>query len=154
MSANTFKVGKCPYLKSLSTAKEVEELVREDYTLEYNEDHEVVKVKVGETDIVKEVNSHVHEVGLVNVVKNAIAHGEDPLTKFCKTEPGVPVAINANATLDELLQVSNENAKKYAAIAAELGCSVDELKAAINNGTLDQLVNKPKEESKTEGDVE
>lgn len=143
---------KCPYPKSRSTGFEKEIVIREDYELEYDKDHIVQKVKVGETDIVKEVQSHKGEAGLLNAIKNAIAHGEDPSVIYAKTEPGVEFAIPNNATMDELIELSNQNKAKYAEIAKSLGVSVDDLQKAVANGTLDQLINKPAEEEKKDGE--
>ena len=138
----------CPYLKATSKGKEVQIVIREDYELQYNKDHIVEKVKVGETDIVKEVESHIGEAGLLNAIKNAIAHGEDPQVVYAKTEPGIGVSVPNNATMDDLLELSNQNKAKYAEIANTLGVTVDELQEAIQMGTLDKLINKPAEEEK------
>lgn len=145
-------LNECPYLKSTSKGKEVQIVIREDYELQYNKDHIVEKVKVGETDIVKEVESHIGEAGLLNAIKNAIAHGEDPQVVYAKTEPGMPVSVPNNATLDDLLELSNQNKAKYAEIAKSLGVTVDELQKAIQTGTLDKLINKPVVEEEKEGE--
>lgn len=145
-------INECPYLKATSKGQEVQIVIREDYELQYNKDHIVEKVKVGETDIVKEVESHIGEAGLLNAIKNAIAHGEDPQVVYAKTEPGMPVSVPNNATMDDLLELSNQNKAKYAEIAKTLGVSVDELQQAIQMGTLDKLINKPAEEEEKEGE--
>lgn len=128
------------YSKSISTGVWPMETVRKEYELQYNEDHIVEKVEVGETDLIKEVQSHKDEVGLINVVKNAIAHGEDPLTKFNKVGAGVPVSVDPNATFDELKEMMDADDKKYADIASSLGLSVDQLKAAIADGSIGQVI--------------
>lgn len=142
----------CPYLRASSKGKEVQIVIREDYELQYNKDHIVEKVKVGETDIVKDVESHIGEAGLLNAIKNAIAHGEDPQVVYAKTEPGIPASVPNNATMDDLLELSNQNKAKYAELAKTLGVSVDELQQAIQMGTLDKLINKPVDEENKEGE--
>lgn len=144
----------CPYLKPVVNHCEKEVIIEEDFELQYNEQHIVEEVKVGETDLVKEVNSHINEVGLSNVIKNAIAHGEDPMTKFGKVEAGVPVALDINTTMDELLEQCNKNKEKYAEIAKNLGVSVEELQAAVASGSLDAIINKSVEEANQEGGAE
>lgn len=135
-----FEVAKCPFSSPVNPHDVVYAQIKEDFELQYNKDHVVEKVKVGETDIQKEIESHVDEVGLVNVMKMAIAHGENPYLKFNKTEDGVPVAVDENVTLDELLELSKKNEEKYGNIAKELGVSPDELVKAINSGKLQDLI--------------
>lgn len=139
-SVKKFEVAECPFSSPVNPHDVVYAQIKEDFELQYNKDHVVEKVKVGETDIQKEIESHVDEVGLVNVMKMAIAHGENPYLKFNKTEDGVPVAVDENVTLDELLELSKKNEEKYGNIAKELGVSPDELVKAINSGKLQELI--------------
>lgn len=146
------KLLKCPYSCSVSKGKSLYRNIREDYTLQYNEYHEVEAVKVGETDILKEINSHVNEVGLVNVMKLAIAHGENPYTKFAKYEDGVPFAVDPNATLDDIQNLQKQNNDKLAELAKTLGLSVDDLAAKVNDGSIgDYIKNYHPEQSTQDG---
>lgn len=143
--------------KKKGTFKYQFENVVEDFTLQYNEQHQVEKVKVGETDLIKEVNSHVNEVGLLNAYRLAIAHGEDPMVKFGKYEAGIPVAVDPNATLDEINEAIQEQSAKYAELAKTLGVSVADLQKAVQNGTIGDLIagaNAPKQEETTGKDGE
>ena len=114
----------------------------DDYELQYDDNHEVIKVKTGETDLLKTAQSCFDKVGLINVTKAAIARGEDPLTCFAKREPGVPVAMPINSTMDDINEAIQSDSKKFEAIAQSLGCSVDEVKTAMANGTINQLIEK------------
>lgn len=125
-----------------STAYFPMENIVEDYELQYDDNHEVVKVKTGETDLLKTAQSGFDKVGLLNVAKAAIARGEDPLTCFAKREPGVPVAMPINSTMDDINEVIQADSQKFEAIAQSLGCSVDEVKVAMANGTINQLIEK------------
>lgn len=142
----------CPYSRSLSTGKEIPVVIRENYELQYNEHHIVEKVKVGETDVVKEVESHIGEAGLMNAIKNALAHGEDPSVVYGKVEPGVSGSVPNNIVLDDLLELSQQNKAKFEEIAKSIGCSLEELQSAIKSGTLEDLVLKSKDDS-VESDV-
>ena len=134
-------LNKCPYLKSKSGFKYTQQLIREDYGLQYNEHHQVEAVLEGETDLVKEANSHVNEVGLINAMRLAEAYGENPFVKFGKYEAGIPVAVDPNATLDEINQVITEQTKKYEEIAKTLGVSVAALQEALKTqGGLEKLI--------------
>lgn len=150
MSKSVKKVVVDPRLqKKKGTFKYRFDNVREDFELQYNEHHQVEKVKVGETDLIKEVNSHANEVGLLNAYRLAIAHGEDPMVKFGKFEAGIPVSIDPNATLDELNEAIQEQSAKYAELAKTLGVSVADLQEAVRNGTIGDLIagaNAPKQE--------
>ena len=128
------------YLRSKSTCFVPIIQVEEQFELQYNEEHIVEKVKVGDLDIHKECCSHFNEVGLINVCKAAIARGENPLVKFGKYEPGVPVGLDPNMTLDEFNEVIQEQSKQYQAIADTLGMTVDEVKAAVANGTIGSII--------------
>lgn len=133
-----------------STAFFPMENIVDDYELQYDDNHEVVKVKTGETDLLKTAQSNFDKVGLINVAKAAIARGEDPLTCFAKKEPGVPVAMPINATMDDINEAIQADSQKLEAIAQSLGCSVDELKTAMANGTTAQLIEKAAVKSKEE----
>ena len=145
---------KCPYLVPVAPRDTKQTTIQKQYELQYNDQHIVEEVEIDELDLIKEVNSHVNEVGLVNVFRNAIAHGEDPYTKFAKTEDGVPFAFDENATLDDLIQESNKNKAKLEEIAKTLGVSVDELIKAVQNGSLHQLLTKPDVDDNKEKDGE
>lgn len=145
---------KCPYLVPVAPRDTKQTIIQKQYELQYNDHHVVEEVEIDELDLIKEVNSHVNEVGLVNVFRNAIAHGEDPYTKFAKTEDGVPFAFDENATLDELIQESNKNKAKFEEVAKALGVSVDDIQNAVKNGTLDQLLKKPDVDDDKEKDGE
>ena len=137
------------YSTSTSTFKIDMIRVEENFGLQYNEHHQVEAVKEGETDLVKDVNSHVDEVGLINAMRLAIAHGEDPYTKFGKYEAGIPVSLDPNATLDEINEALQTTTKKYEEIAKALGVSVNQLQEALKTpGEFEKLVaaaNAPKE---------
>lgn len=146
MSPNTEQIAvQTAFKKSRAFKGPKANLIRDDYDFQYGENNTLKVVKVGETDIVKEINSHAGEVGLVNVIKNAALHGT-PLTAFAKTDDGVPVAVDENITMAELMEQSKANAEKYKSIADSLGVTVAQLQEAVKNGTLDQLINKPKDE--------
>ena len=126
-------MAKLNYSVSQSKYKETPEVIRDEYELQYNKEHIVEKVKVGETDLIKEVDSHVNEVGLINVVRLAIARGEDPSIKFAKDEPGIMAAIDPNASAEEISEYLSSLESKYSDIAQSLGVSVEELKASLGD---------------------
>ena len=128
------------YSTSISKFHIEPEIIRQDYELQYNKDHIVEKVLVGETDRVKEVNSHFDEVGLVNVMKMALARGEDPLTKFNKTEDGVMFGIDPNMTKDDLISELSEISVKKSELAKTLGISLADFDAALANGTINDFI--------------
>ena len=128
------------YSKSVSTCFVPMINIEEEYELQYNKDHIVEKVKIGEVDIHKECCSHFDEVGLINAWKMAVAHGENPLQKFAKLEPGVAASIDPNATLDEVNALIDGNNNKYADIAASLGITVEQLQAAVADGSIGQVI--------------
>ena len=134
---------KCPYLVPVAPRDIKQTTIQKQYELQYNDHHVVEEVEIDELDLIKEVNSHVNKVGLVNVFQNAIAHGEDPYSKFVKTDDGVPFAFDENATLDDLINESNKNKAKFEEVAKQLGFSVADLQKAVQNGSLDQLLKKP-----------
>lgn len=144
------KVVKTVYKNSRAVKAPDIKIVREDYDFQFGENNVLEVIKVGETDVFKEVQSHRDEVGLFNVIKNAALHGT-PFSAFAKTEDGVPVAVDDNITMAELMEQSKANAEKYKSIADSLGITVAQLQEAVKNGTLEQLVNKPKEEVKDDG---
>ena len=146
------KLLKPVYSRSQNFSRKIEGSIVTDYELKYNEAHEVIKVDIGERDLAKEVVSHVDEVGLLNVIKQAIAHGENPYNAFKKDEPGLMFAVDPNATMDEIIEAANLNKTKLSEFAATLGVSVDDLVKALNDGNLETVVAAHAQKEKEEGD--
>ena len=130
------------YLKSKSKGFRKTSNIVTDYDLQYNDAHETVIVEIGTRDLDKEVQSHIGEVGLYNVIKQAIAHGQDPYLAFRKDEPGIPFAIDENATMDDIVNGANLNKAKLEEFAKGLGLTVDDLVKALNEGTVQDLLTK------------
>ena len=124
---------KCPYFHRKATTPEQVNIV-ERHDFQMKEDGQVDIISLGTFDTSKEVQSHNGEVGLINVLKLAQARGLDS-GLFAKTEPGLMVDLSDIDTVDDLIQKQAANTKKLEEIAASVGMTVDELIAAVQNGS-------------------
>lgn len=145
-------VDKCPYLTSVHYVKQQMEVIREDYDFQFDENHELQIVHTGDTDLRKEVKSHENEVGLVNVIKNAVAHGDNPYQVFKKSEPGVMCCIDPNATVDEILEAQKDINSKMDELASQLGVSTLDLIKAMNDGTINTLIETSQKNKEKDGE--
>lgn len=140
---------KCPYRMCRTDNILPLSMYEERFDFQIEENGKIGRVSLGTFDLVKEVNSHNGEVGLINVIKLAEARGVD-IGIFGKTEPGLMVDVSGIDTVDDLIQAQADNQAKLQEFADTLGISVDELVNAVKSGDTSILT--PKAEEKKEGE--
>lgn len=113
-------------------------MIEERFDFQIGENGQIERVSLGEFDLVKEVQSHKGEVGLINCLKLAEARGIDPIT-FAKTEPGIMADIGDVDTLDDLIKAKAAADAKLSALAAQYGITTEKLIAALKDGSIATL---------------
>lgn len=114
------------------------------YDFMVDEKNQLIVVEIEKEDIDKTVASHADEVGLINIIKLAVAQGLDPKdAPFAKKEPGVTLNTDYE-TWDEVKKDISDGQEKIDQLCASLGITYDELVKHAKEGTLTALV-----ESKT-----
>lgn len=139
---NTVKtVDQCPYPVARKVFQPVFNPIEERFDFQFTENGGVEIVSVGSVDLVKEVESHKNEVGLINCLKLAEARGVS-LETFAKTEPGLMADVVEVNTFDDLLKAKADADSQLSKIASEYGLTVDQLIQAVKSGEVDKLQKK------------
>ena len=136
MALATKVVAQCPYRVSREVAPVKSIIVEERFDFQIEESGKIGRVSLGEFDLLKEVDSHKDEVGLINCLKMAVAKGLDPSTAYAKTEPGLMADPGDIDTMDDLIQAKAAADAKLAKIAEGYGLTVDQLVAMLKNGEV------------------
>lgn len=111
-----------------------DENIRIDYDFKYNDKGELDVYEVGKTDINAEVHSHKDEVGLFNVIKNAIAHGIDPRSMpFASSSSESLPDIPEPQTWDDVDKIKTEALAQLKEISKKLGITEKDLVDNIGN---------------------
>ena len=110
MALATKVVAQCPYRVSREVAPVKSIIVEERFDFQIEESGKIGRVSLGEFDLLKEVDSHKDEVGLINCLKMAVAKGLDPSTAYAKTEPGLMADPGDIDTMDD--QQLNHNLRQ------------------------------------------
>lgn len=140
----------CPYRVAPFVAAIIYNMIEERFDFQIAEGGKIERVSLGVFDLVKEVDSHKDEVGLINVLKLAQAKGIDS-DIFAKTEPGLMVDVPEIDTFDDLLKAKASADAKLKAIAGEYGLTTEQLINAVQSGNTDIL---KKEEPKVKEVIE
>lgn len=141
-------VDQCPYRKVRFVAPAPYSHIEERFDFQFGENGKLERVSLGDFDTAKEVNSHIDEVGLINVLKLAEGRGIS-LDTFAKTEPGLMADVEEINTYDDLLKAKADADAKLSAIAKEYGITLDQLIGLAQSGKLNTL-EKPTETTEEE----
>lgn len=141
----------CPYWTVKHVAEITYRVIEEREDFQIGEDGKVERVSLGEFDLVKEIQSHNGEVGLINALKLAEARGIDVST-FSKTEPGIMADYSDIDTLDDLLKAKADADAKLASIADAYGLTVEQLAQVLKTGDLSSLKEKGAKGLASEGE--
>lgn len=148
---NTVDLLKCPYRVVREVAFKPFKAVEERFDFQFAENGKIEIISLGEFDLVKEVESHKGEVGLLNRLAIAQSRGL-PLDSFAKTEPGVMADVGDIETFDDLVKAQADAENKLSAIAKQFGITTEQLIAIAKAGKLDSLTVANAEDENKEGD--
>lgn len=150
MALATKVVAQCPYRVARDVAPIKPIIVEERFDFQIEENGQVGRVSLGEFDLLKEVDSHKDEVGLINCLKLAEARGIDPKT-FAKTEPGLMADVGDIDTMDDLILAKEQADAKLAKIAESYGLTTEQLLTMLQRG---EVPTAPEVKTTKEGDEE
>ena len=144
---------KCPYrLCRVNTDIQLN-MFEERFDFQFEENGKLGRKSLGVFDLVKEVNSHNGEVGLINCLKLAQARGIDQ-SIFAKREPGFMVDLSGIETVDDLIQKQKENDAKLQDFADKYGLTVQQLLNIVQSGDFESLKSKATEQASNEATKE
>lgn len=136
---------KCPYITTREVAPDTIITVEERWDFQIGENGQVERISLGEFDLLKEVDSHKGEVGLLNCLKLAEARGVS-LDTFAKKEDGLMADVGDINTLDDLINAKAAADAKLKAIADQYGLTVAQLTEVLKTGVL------PEKKESSEGE--
>lgn len=119
------------------------EVITKQFHLELGEKYETIIVEDRKTDWLELANKDLDQCGLANVLKlaqkglvdtSSLAFSDDEALDLGGLDPMDPSSVN------KVISSQAENVKKLEAIAAKVGCSVDELITSTLQGTIADLI--------------
>lgn len=110
-------------------------------TFSYDENHQVIVIDADLEDITASVNSHKDEVGLVNIIKMAVARGVNPADNpFALKDNESMLETPDIETLGDVQKAREEALKQLAEISKKLGITPTELEQAYKSGKINDVV--------------
>lgn len=128
-------------------------MIEERKDFQFAENGNIEIVSLGTFDLVKEVDSHKDEVGLINALRLAEARGLG-IDSFVKQDNGFDVDIPEIDTFDDLIKARESADAKLAAIAKDYGLTPDQLVNVVKLGQFDKLQKPVIEDNQSEGGQE